>query len=70
MDSIKAAFPGPVAEGTLKLSISPGRTGSFEVVLNQDPAQKLHSKLGGMGYVNDAHVPTIMEGINRALAAQ
>ena len=59
-----------MADGQLTLSMGAGRTGSFEVVVNQDPEQKLHSKLSGMGHVNDQHVPKIMEGINRALGAQ
>ena len=72
-DAIKAAFPGPVADGMLVLASAPGRTGSFEVVVNQDQATEklqLHSKLSGMGHVKDAHVPKIMEGIRRALQAQ
>jgi hypothetical protein len=80
-DAIKAAFPGPVADGTLVLASARGRTGSFEVVVKQDQALagggdaateklQLHSKLSGMGHVNDAHVPKIMEGIRRALQAQ
>ena len=67
INKIKAAFPGPIADGSLTLSLSPGRTGSFEVVV--DKSQTLHSKLSGMGHVNDSHVPKIMEGIGHAVGA-
>ena len=51
------------------LSMAPGRTGSFEVTVN-DGQKTLHSKLSGQGHVRpDTHVPKIMEGIQAALNA-
>ena len=57
-------IPGPIADGSLTLSLSPGRTGSFEVVV--DKSQTLHSKLSGMGHVNDSR-PQDHGGIGHAM---